>query len=181
MILAQENCTVFISDENVLKLANAIHQVLKQSFDIFSGVTDKELKDEILDAQETEKFVFNLIQVFRVFKRLRISYENTNQNTPGVVDDIFETVESVWRSILKQFVSKSSLIPNNSLWDFSDCVSDSSISSDNCCGICHLCLDKTSKETNSNLVETVISYENASYHSICINFWINCVNEILPK
>ena len=180
VILAQENGTVFISDENVLKLANAIHQVLKQSFDIFSGVTDKELKDEILDAQETEKFVFNLIQVFRVFKRLQISYVNINQNTPEVVGDIFDTIESVWRSILKQFVSKSSLIPNNSLWDFSECIPDS-ISSDNVCSICHLSLNKTSKETNANLVETVITCQDASYHSICINFWINCVNEFLPK
>ena len=181
-ISPQENGgTIFISDENVLKVSNAIHQVLKQSLDIFSDVTDKELKDEILDAQETEKFMFNLIQVFRVFKRVRISYENTNQNTPEAIEDIFDTIESVWRSILRQFVSKSSLIPNNSLWDFSDCIPDSLSSSDNCCGICHLCLDKTSKETNSNLVETVISYQDASYHSICINFWINCVNENLPK
>ena len=181
-ISPQENGgTIFISDENVLKISNAIHQVLKQSLDIFSDVTDKELKDEILDAQETEKFMFNLIQVFRVFKRVRISYENTNQNTPEAIEDIFDTIESVWRSILKQFVSKSSLIPNNSLWDFSDCIPDSLSSSDNCCGICHLSLNKTSKEINSNLVETVITYQSASYHSICINFWINCVNESLPN
>ena len=187
-------------------MSNAIHQILTQSFDIFSDLTDnKEVKDEVLDAQETEKFVFNLVQVFRVFKRLRLSYEALNQQpklsivehsasaefeksgfgqslkteTSESIEDIFEAIESVWRSILRQFVGKPSLIPNNSLWDFSDCTIEDS--SDNYCGLCYLSVSKTSKETNANLIETVIGYENASYHSICINFWINCVSEILPN
>ena len=182
-------------------MSNAIHQILTQSFDIFSDLTDnKEVKDEVLDAQETEKFVFNLVQVFRVFKRLQRSYEAINlqpthlalaeseksgfgqslkTETSESIEDIFEAIESVWRSILRQFVGKPSLIPNNSLWDFSDCTIEDS--SDNYCGLCYLSVSKTSKETNANLIETVIGYENASYHSICINFWINCVSEILPN
>ena len=180
--LPQENGSDLINDEVVIKMSNAIHHVLKQSLDLFSSVIDKDIKDEVLDAQETEKFVLNLVQVFRVFKRLRISYETINKSSSEDIDDIFESIESVWRTILKQFVSKSSLIPNNSLWDFSDCIINSSFSGDNSfCGICHLSLNKTSKEINSNLVETVITYQSTSYHSICINFWINCVNESLPN
>ena len=197
----ENGLSAFISDDTVLRMSNAIHQILTQSFDIFSDLTDnKEVKDEVLDAQETEKFVFNLVQVFRVFKRLRLSYEALNQQpkhlasaefeksgfgqslkteTSESIEDIFEAIESVWRSILRQFVGKPSLIPNNSLWDFSDCTIEDS--SDNYCGLCYLSVSKTSKETNANLIETVIGYENASYHSICINFWINCVSEILPN
>ena len=197
----ENGLSAFISNDTVLRMSNAIHQILTQSFDIFSDLTDnKEVKDEVLDAQETEKFVFNLVQVFRVFKRLQRSYEAINlqpthsasaefeksgfgqslkTETSESIEDIFEAIESVWRSILRQFVGKPSLIPNNSLWDFSDCTIEDS--SDNYCGLCYLSVSKTSKETNANLIETVIGYENASYHSICINFWINCVSEILPN
>ena len=146
VILPQENGSDLINDEVVIKMSNAIHQVLKQSLDLFSSVIDKDIKDEVLDAQETEKFVFNLVQVFRVFKRLRISYETINKSTSEDIDGIFESIECVWRTILKQFVSKSSLIPNNSLWDFSECIINDSFSAgdNSVCGICHLSLNSGS-------------------------------------
>lgn len=168
---------VVIDQEIVLKITNAIHEMLKVSADIFTNVDDPTVKNEVLTAPETEKFIWNLVQVFRVYKRVKTAYEESDIKVEAI-ESLHENIEKVWRSILKALASKPALIPDNALYDFSDSV----LSSSNYCGICHLNLSKSaSKGTSDHLIDSIILHNDNSYHSICINFWMNCVDQSLPS
>ena len=165
-------------DENIVeKVAKAALEILTNATEIFIDIDDKDVKNEVLNAKETESLVWNLIQVYRVFKRIQTSHE---KNSSGSGNEIFQNVNKTWRTFLKLIVGKSTLIPNNSVWDFAESSqNNNNYASSKLCHICNLDVNKSSKETHSKLVESVITYQNKPYHSICINFWLNAVNEDL--
>ena len=128
-------------------------------------VNDNVLK-EVLGNDKTKSFLWNLVQVYRVCQRVKQGRQRQN----------FQLIEESWNKIQNKIKTTFSFTPL--LWDFSNAT----CSSNNCCKICLLELSTTSKETRNDLVESVITQDNdCSYHSICANFWVNIVNQVLPN
>ena len=98
-------------------------------------------------------------------------------------DEFFEKfnhkIDKVWKQFQTMIINhdaKSDLMPvdNAAIWDFSHCKTNAS----KICPICLLDLENWSREINPALTDSIINYK---YHSICANFWINCVDPVLPK
>ena len=111
-----------------------------------------------------------------------ISYKSTEFVKESSKEDKDKTVSisgRIWNKIQNKVKTTYSFTPL--LWDFRECFSNANSSS--ICKICLLDLSSTSKGTRiKDLVESVITQENdCSYHSICANFWINIVNQVLPN
>ena len=151
--------------DNIEKEALKLFQCTLQLLDVNESV----LK-EVLGADKTKSFLWNLVQVYRVCQRVKQGRQR---------QDSFQLVDESWNKIQNKVKTTYSFTPL--LWDFRECFSNANSSS--ICKICLLDLSSTSKETRiKDLVESVITQENdCSYHSICANFWINIVNQVLPN
>jgi hypothetical protein len=49
------------------------------------------------------------------------------------------------------------------------------------CGICLLDVDAKSKGRKSQMDGLKIEHEGRFYHTVCANFWVNCIDEKLPQ
>ena len=155
------------------------------ALEIFEDINDNDIKNEVLSTKETENYVFNLIQVYRVFQRLQVTSKSIYQKKQEkdqpkkVIEDIEKLnhkIDKVWKQFQTMIINaKSDLMPvDNAIWDFSHCKTNAST----ICPICLLDLENWSREIIPALTDSIIDYK---YHSICANFWINCVDPVLPQ
>ena len=163
-------------EKNFVKLLQAIFNILNHAFEIFDDINDDDLKVEVLTSPEADKYLNSLLQVYRVFQRLQVSLQVTpDLASKPDISQLRQKINSVWDQFT-QILSKSQpdLLPNQSLLDFNHCKPYASKT----CPICHLDLDYWSKETSSNLTDSIIDFK---YHSICANLWVNSVDPALPN
>ena len=156
--------------ETELKVFQTIFNILNHAFEIFEDINDEHLKKEVIATKETDSYVSNLIQVYRVYQRLKVTYEQKTEK-PEDLQKILTKINNIFSELNEIFAN---LIPNNAVWDFSQCKPYASRS----CPICHLDLEHWSMETRQNLTDSIIDFK---YHSICANFWLNCVDTVLPN
>ena len=173
-IIERESGSLDNTDEDIIA-DNIEREALKlfQKTLKLLDVNESVLK-EVLGADKTKSFLWNLVQVYRVCQRLQQGRRQRQVNIQHLIDDS-------WIKIQDKIKTTYSFTPL--LWDFSDCCSNNAINASNdVCKICLLDLTTTSKETRTkDLVESVITHNDCSYHSICANFWINAVNPVLPN
>ena len=160
----EENSDITEVDGVSEKIMNAALNLFNKTLTLLE--VNETLLREVLGSEKTSSFLWNLVQVYRVCQRVKRGRQ---------VSNIIIQVEQTWNLILKKVKTKYSYTPN--LWDFSDCCQENA---SNTCKICLLDVSKTSKETSTHLMESVISESNGVYCSICANFWANCVDELLP-
>ena len=158
------------NSETEIKVFQTIFNILNHAFEIFEDINDEHLKKEVIATKETDRYVSNLIQVYRVYQRLKVTYEQKTEKTEDL-KKIMTKINNIFSELNEIF---SELIPNNAVWDFSQCKPYASRS----CPICHLDLEHWSMETRQNLTDSIIDFK---YHSICANFWLNCVDTVLPN
>ena len=72
--------------------------------------------------------------------------------------------------------------PDDNILSFKHCVlkSDDSASQMRACGVCLLDVDVQSKDFNSDEDSVKLTYGGRQYHATCANFWVNCVDSMLP-
>jgi len=58
--------------------------------------------------------------------------------------------------------------------------SDDSLSQMKACGVCLLNVDVPCKNFNRDEDCTKLTYGRRQYHASCANFWVNCVDSLLP-
>ena len=183
----KQGCSIISYVEMKCKLLQGIFNVLNHALEIFDDINDNDIKNEVLSAKETENYVLNLIQVYRVFQRLQATTTTTTKNQESDeqqqhyedIEKFNHKIDKVWKQFQTMIINhdaKSDLMPvdNAAIWDFSHCKTNAS----KICPICLLDLENWSREINPALTDSIINYK---YHSICANFWINCVDPVLPK
>ena len=58
--------------------------------------------------------------------------------------------------------------------------SDDTASQLKACGVCLLNVDVMDRTSNDNERAAKLTYSGRQYHTTCANFWVNCVDSMLP-
>ena len=73
--------------------------------------------------------------------------------------------------------------PDDNMLSFKNCLikSDDSVAQMRACGVCLLDVNVKSKDFNSEEDSVKLTYGGLQYHATCANFWVNCVDSMLPS
>jgi hypothetical protein len=140
------------------------------------------LRKEQFESERGSDYIKNLREIYAVFKRIRLSYDEADDLTPNDVvlenlGDELEAIEKHWTAL------KSSIAPAHNLKDATPSVAESpveeqQIDSNSKCGLCLRNLQGSGSFDASNIAN--LSHGIDSYHAACANFWVNRVAAALP-
>ena len=140
-----------------------IHVLISQATDAFTYIPSDAVLEEILESDEGSNYIKNIVEIYRVFKRIQLSHEKfverRNQNyisntTNGENDMIIEKgekIEQAWKQLTINLNGKS-IIPEKSVFNFAQCLvkelerkneqrsSDTKTSTQEVSDMCGLCL-----------------------------------------
>jgi len=137
--------------------------------EIYSQQGD-EVKVELAQSEEGEAYLSNLLEVYKVYKRIATSVKNNGKQE---IYDAFlksqcDHIEESWSRLLLNVPSDCVVFHN----PVSSSMSSTPVASS--CGLCLL-------DVGTKGVEPKLCYAGKEYHSGCANFWVNCVDSALPS
>ena len=186
-----------------LVILSEIHSLISQASDAFTYIPNDSILEEVLAASEGSNYIKNIVEIYRVFKRIQVSHQrhvenedinSTSSTTNEENDRLFETgekIEQSWKQLTINLNGRS-IIPEKAVFNFStksltNNKSETHISSHNeLCGLCLLnvsnpnCSSKADNKINSMMVDTSLKHGSRVYHSTCANFWVNQIDLVLP-
>lgn len=158
-------------------LQSAIN-ILQNTKKIFNQMSCSSVCNEVLISEEGRNYVKNVIEVYKVICRIGLSSKTLGKQTEAINDSLSEA-DQAWSTICG-FFAGSTLMPEESSLDFSSCVlRPESENNTKACGLCLLNIELRSKAFRQEEYPT-LSYGGKNYHSTCANFWVNCVDPLLP-
>ena len=192
-----------------LSMLTQIHLLISQATDSFTYIPSNAVLEEVLESKKGSNYIKNIVEVYRVFKRIQISYqkytENKSYNHTAIIKtnedednkDMVqkgEKIEQAWKQLIINLNGRS-IIPEKAVFNFAQCLlkeiehkkeKKENGGVDDSCGLCLLSvstsnyLPKGDKES-IEMVDTVLEHGNRMYHSTCANFWVNRVDLVLPR
>ncbi|XP_015911781.1 synergin gamma [Parasteatoda tepidariorum] len=149
--------------------------ILENTKKIFNQMSCSSVCNEVLSSEEGGNYVKDVIEVYKVACRIKFTSKSYSKQSVAILD-LLKEVEQIWNSICG-FFAGSSLMPQDSSFDFSSSLLRTD-AADNvkACGLCLLNVEIKNKDDCS----LKLSYGGRNYHSTCANFWVNCVDPLLP-
>ena len=148
----------------VLTEIKALFETVRNTFD---NIIYEDLKEELITHDQGKAYISNFIEVYKVYKRILKSYRlklSREDQRPVVckkMDQMILDIESSWRRMEEHCLDYNPLPKHCNI---SDEISDVTT----VCGIC-LCPGAEMSQSGS------------WYHAPCANYWVNCVNDVLPS
>ncbi|KFM62453.1 Synergin gamma, partial [Stegodyphus mimosarum] len=150
--------------------------ILQTTKKIFNQMSCSSVCNEVLNSEEGENYVKNVIEVYRVVRRIALASKSSSKQTAAILNLLNEADEA-WNTICG-FLAGSSLMPEEKSLDFSSGVlRPDTEDNTKACGLCLLNVDIKIYNKDENLK---LSYGGRNYHSTCANLWVNCVDPLLP-
>ncbi|XP_055925470.1 synergin gamma-like [Argiope bruennichi] len=147
--------------------------ILQKTKKLFNQLSCSSVCNEVLQSEEGENYIKDVIEVYKVVRRIAAASKSAGKQTQPIVD-LLNEADQIWQTICG-FIAGSSLMPKESSLEFSSAVSEDS---SNACGLCLLNIQMKSKLCNEETLN--LSYGGRNYHSTCANLWVNCVDPLLP-
>ena len=181
-----------------------INSLISQATDAFTYIPNDAVLEEVLESKEGSNYIKNIVEIYRVYKRIKISHQmyvecnpkvfTTNNEENLQINQTEDKIEQAWKQLIINLNGKS-IIPEKALYDFSKELSKEvehnkfRQTTDNNCGICLLNISSNHQkfsnhgnpEQNGKLIDSVLNHGNRLYHSTCANFWVNRIDLALPK
>ena len=180
-----------------------IYSLISQATDAFTYIPNNAVLQEVLDSEEGSNYIKNIVEIYRVYKRIKVSHKKYTSTISKIKSESFndeghvqlnqtqDKIEQAWKQLIINLNGKS-IIPERALFDFSaellkELENDNFQQKvGNSCGICLLNvssnnhISKLESEQNGKFVDAVLKHGNGMYHSTCANFWVNRVELVLP-
>ncbi|CAL1288976.1 unnamed protein product [Larinioides sclopetarius] len=147
--------------------------ILQKTKKLFNQMSCSSVCNEVLQSEEGENYIKDVIEVYKVVRRIAVASKSAGKQTQPMID-LLNEADQIWQTICG-FIAGSYLMPKESSLEFSSAVSDDS---NNACGLCLLNIQMKSKLCNEETLN--LSYGGRNYHSTCANLWVNCVDPLLP-
>jgi len=181
-----------------------IYSLISQATDAFTYIPNNAVLQEVIDSEEGSNYIKNIIEIYRVYKRIKVSHKRYTRTISKIksktfsdeghkqLNQIQDKIEQAWKQLIINLNGKS-IIPERALFDFSaellkELENDNFQQKvGNSCGICLLNvssnnhISKLESEQNGKFVDAVLQHGNGMYHSTCANFWVNRVELVLPS
>ncbi|XP_023215603.1 synergin gamma-like isoform X3 [Centruroides sculpturatus] len=163
-----------------MKCLESCHNLIHNATDIFNQMNSSTVCNKVIGTEEGSNYVKNLVEVYKVVNRIATSAKSSGKQTDRL-RQLLQDIEHSWNSITV-FISSSSILPEEKLLDFSSCILQSEPENlQKACGICLLNVDakNTLHEVDKDCHK--LTYGGRQYHATCANFWVNCVDPLLPS
>lgn len=181
-----------------------IYSLISQATDAFTYIPNNAVLQEVLDSEEGSNYIKNIIEIYRVYKRIKVSHQKYTSTISKIKSKSFndeahiqlnqtqDKIEQAWKQLIINLNGKS-IIPERALFDFSaellkELENDNFQQKvGNSCGICLLNvssndhISKLESAQNGKFVDAILKHGNGMYHSTCANFWVNRVELVLPS
>ena len=215
-----DNHTLFNSSEDTdglespfkewLASFKQIYLLVSQASDAFSYIPNDAILEEVLQTDKGSNYIKNIVEIYRVYKRIHLSHEKLLENRKNVNQDkyaraeesdeiqkIGDKIEQSWKQLTINLNGRS-IVPGKSVFNFQPCLvkqlenSYENNSSNNdrqeslldSCGLCLLSVSRStvkSEDAQHGIVmDSILTHNNRRYHSTCANFWVNRVEVALP-
>ncbi|KAL8562050.1 hypothetical protein ACOMHN_031821 [Nucella lapillus] len=154
---------------------------------IFNTISSSGVCNEVLRSPQGSDYVLGLIEIYRVVCRIMTSLP-TAAVTSASIEQSLKQIDLDWNN-LTAFLVGASLLPDEMMFTFKQAVLklDAPAAQLKACGVCLLDVDYrnttpiTPIPTTPNIdVLPKLSYGGRQYHAPCANFWVNCVDSMLP-
>ncbi|KAJ8312354.1 hypothetical protein KUTeg_009727 [Tegillarca granosa] len=153
---------------------------LHQSNENSGDQIDEESNKPPLGDETQNSDRIGIVEIYRVSCRITLAMVSLNLSTEKL-KQILRDVDLSWNN-LTAFLVGGNLMPDDNSLDFSNALlkSDDATSQMKACGVCLLNVDTRSKNFNQDDDCAKLTYGGRQYHSTCANFWLNCVDPMLP-
>ena len=140
-----------------------LYETVRNTFD---NILYEDLKEELITHEKGKAYLQNLTEVHKVFTRVVKSYklklsQEANRPAPSAtIDQLILDIEASWVR-MEEHCRDYSPLPIIT----SDTVTGSGAR------VCGVCLSEGAE----------LEHAGAWYYPQCANFWVNCVNDVLPS
>eukprot|EP00106_Octopus_bimaculoides_P000877 XP_014768319.1 PREDICTED: synergin gamma-like [Octopus bimaculoides] len=136
--------------------------------------------NEVIKSCQGADYIMAIIEIYRVVCKITVTMRMsvlTNERLETLLKDI----DLAWNN-LAAFLSASSLLSEVSSFNYTSAVlkTDDTASQLKACGVCLLNVDVFDRISNDNERAAKLTYSGRQYHTTCANFWVNCVDSMLP-
>ncbi|GFU60899.1 synergin gamma [Nephila pilipes] len=150
--------------------------IIQNTMKIFNQMSCSSVCNEILRTEEGENYIKDVIEVYKVVRRIAVASKSASKQTTIIID-LLNEADQAWNTICG-FIAGSTLMPKEASLEFSSVVLGSNAEDNTkACGLCLLNIEMRNKFENETLN---LSYGGRNYHSTCANLWVNCVDPLLP-
>ncbi|KAK7087724.1 hypothetical protein V1264_021736 [Littorina saxatilis] len=146
---------------------------------VFNTISSSSVCNEVLKSPHGSDYILGLIEVYRVVRRIMTALPTTAVSSASIEQSL-KQMDLAWNN-LTAFLVGASLLPDEATMTFTHAIlkTDIPAAQQKACGVCLLDVDSTSR--NSSGEETPkLAYGGRQYHAPCANFWVNCVDSMLP-
>ena len=204
------SCTFKSPTKEWLASLDEIQIIISQATDAFTYIPSDAVLEEVLESDEGSNYVKNIVEIYRVFKRIQLAHEkylqsrdkdcidSTSNEGENLITERAEKIEQAWKQLTINLNGKS-IIPEKAAFNFTEyLVNECEYKSENrtsnnrttvqeisdICGLCLLNVPSSKYPNDNNqsnaVIDSVLEHASRKYHSTCANFWVNRVNVDLP-
>ncbi|XP_064650461.1 synergin gamma-like [Lineus longissimus] len=155
-------------------------EMISNANDVFNSLS-RSVCNEVIKSEQGAEYVASVIEIYRVVCRITLSIK-VSAVTNSKLLKLLKDIDLSWNN-LTAFISTNAAMPDSSAsFDYRSCVlkSDESDAQQKACGICLLNVDGQSRSSSKEEVNKFM-YGGRQYHATCANYWVNCVDSMLPS
>ncbi|CAI9734479.1 synergin gamma-like isoform X2 [Octopus vulgaris] len=162
------------------KCLDKCYQRIKEANNVFNSISTSCVCNEVIKSCQGADYIMAIIEIYRVVCKITVTMRMsvlTNERLETLLKDI----DLAWNN-LAAFLSASSLLSEVSSFNYTSAVlkTDDTASQLKACGVCLLNVDVFDRISNDNERAAKLTYSGRQYHTTCANFWVNCVDSMLP-
>ncbi|CAH1800369.1 unnamed protein product, partial [Owenia fusiformis] len=155
--------------------------VITNANSTFNSVSSSAVCSEIIGSEQGKAYLIGIVEIYRVVCKINLAikmFAIHNDNLSMVLKNI----DLNWNN-LTAFIAGNPIMPPASSLDFTaGIVRPGDDEADKkACGVCLLNVDSRSKAFDKANDCHKLTYGGKQYHAPCANFWVNCVDSMLPS
>ncbi|XP_025089450.1 synergin gamma-like isoform X3 [Pomacea canaliculata] len=154
-------------------------RLIHDANNILNTISSSAICNEVLRSPQGTDYIIGVIEIYRVVCRVIAALSTTAINSP-TIERSLKDIDLAWNN-LTAFLVGASLLPDETSLNFAYAVlkSDGPAAQQKACGVCLLDVDQQGPNSNGDIMAK-LSYGGRQYHAPCANFWVNCVDSMLP-
>lgn len=156
-------------------------RMIKDANNIFNSISSSGVCNEVIRSEQGTEYVQGIVEIYRIVCRITLSMKASALSTDKLSQTV-KDVDLVWNN-LTAFLVGGNIMPDDNTLSFKNSLikSDDSAAQMRACGVCLLDVNVKSKDFNSEEDSVKLTYGGRQYHATCANFWVNCVDSMLPS
>ncbi|GAB1604588.1 synergin gamma-like isoform X3 [Argonauta hians] len=163
------------------KCLDKCYQRIKEANSVFNSISSSCVCNEVIKSCQGADYIMAIIEIYRVVCKITVTMRMsvlTNERLETLLKDI----DLAWNN-LAAFLSASSLLSEVTSFNYTSAVlkTDDTSSQLKACGVCLLNVDVFDRISTDNERAAKLIYSGRQYHTTCANFWVNCVDSMLPN